>query len=165
MEQSVTQLYGNRVRVRVCGLLTENDCLLLVNHRGLSESDFWSPPGGGIQPGESASVALARELEEETGLIVNVRDFLFACEFIQEPLHAVELFFRVERAGGELHKGHDPEMEAHQQLIQEVRWVSFIELQKWPHHQLHGIFRKVEKPAQIMDLRGYFSLLAVAENH
>jgi ADP-ribose pyrophosphatase YjhB (NUDIX family) len=35
-----------------------------------SEGDFWSIPGGGMQPGESFSHAVARAMKEETGFDV-----------------------------------------------------------------------------------------------
>ena len=82
MDKSVLELYGNRLRVRVCGICIRNDQLLLVNHRGLVEGDFWSFPGGGMQFGETAKECLTREFMEETGLTVEVGDFLFTCEFI-----------------------------------------------------------------------------------
>ena len=44
---------------------------------GLPGSRFWQVPGGGIDPGESAGQAAARELAEETGYgITRVRGLL-----------------------------------------------------------------------------------------
>ena len=39
--------------------------------------DYWTLPGGGIEPGESAEQTVVREIEEETGLRVEVVRFLF----------------------------------------------------------------------------------------
>lgn len=41
---------------------------------GIPGSRFWQTPGGGIDPGESARGAAARELHEETGLTVDPDD-------------------------------------------------------------------------------------------
>jgi 8-oxo-dGTP diphosphatase len=164
MNSEVARIFGDRVRVRVCGLMVEQDQILLINHLGLYKHPFWAPPGGGVQVGETATQALAREFAEEAGIHVKVCDFLFACEFIQSPLHAIELFFRVQRLAGNISVGFDPELPPGKQLIREVKWVPWGELEQWPPHTTHGIFSKVQKPAQILDLRGYFDLLAVVQN-
>ena len=44
--EEVARLYGNRTRIRVCGLCYDRDRLLLVSHRGLGAASFWAPPGG-----------------------------------------------------------------------------------------------------------------------
>jgi 8-oxo-dGTP diphosphatase len=157
MQESVHQFYGNRLRTRVCGLLVENNSILLVNHRGIADGDFWNPPGGSIEWRESATDCLKREWMEETGLEIKVCDFLFACEFIQLTLHAVELFFRVEKIGGVLSLGKDPEPGA-PSLLQGLRFHSWQELERMNKRQLHGMFGLVTKPAQIVDLKGYFKL-------
>jgi len=158
MTGQVQELYGNRLRVRTCGLLIENERLLMVNHRSLSETDFWAPPGGGLNFGEPAASCLQRELREETGLETEVGEFLFACEFIQKPLHAIELFFLVRHIGGNLVTGRDPEMKGQDQIIKAVRFLPWDEIQKMSPQALHGIFRFTEEPAQITRLRGYFKL-------
>lgn len=158
MTDRVRELYGNRVRVRACGLLIQNDSLLMVNHQSLTTGDFWAPPGGGVDFGESATACLQREFLEETGLEIQVSDFLFACEFIQPPLHAVELFFSVNLLTGILRKGNDPEMKPQAQIIQEVKFLTWGEIQKMEPASLHGIFRFVPEPEHIIRLKGYLKL-------
>lgn len=165
MNSEVARAFGSRLRVRVCGLLVEHNQILLVNHSGLYHHSFWAPPGGGIQTSETAQQALVREFAEETGIQVDVRDFLFGCELIRAPLHAIELFFRVEYRSGAVRVGRDPELSMREQLIREVKWVPLAELEHWAPHTLHGMFAKVKKPAEILDLRGYFGLLPVVQNH
>ena len=65
-EQKIDRIYGNRIRIRVCGILIQNEKILLVNHSGLTVSNtFWSPPGGGLKYGESVIQCLEREFLEE----------------------------------------------------------------------------------------------------
>jgi 8-oxo-dGTP diphosphatase len=152
----IVQTYGNRLRVRVCGLLVESDKILLVNHGGLGPGDFWSPPGGGLNFGEDAKAGLKREMKEETGIEIEVDEFLFVCEFLHEPLHAVELFFKVHRTGGDLKTGTDPEMKS--QIIRTVRFLDWKEVAALHPGNLHGSFGLAVTPSKIMNLNGYFKL-------
>lgn len=156
-QQQVHELYGNRLRVRSCGICVEGDTILLANHRGIRPGNFWAPPGGGINFGETAAQAVAREFVEEAHLTVEVGFFLFACEYVHQPLHAIELFFEVKRKEGQLRVGHDPENPT-LGVLESVQWIPFRELAKWPSEQIHGVFRFCSNPAQIIDLRGYFTL-------
>jgi 8-oxo-dGTP diphosphatase len=157
MENPVHKQYGNRVRVRTCGICVIGDSLVMVNHRYLADGDFWIPPGGGIEFGEDAGVGLAREFKEETGLTVDVGPFLFACEFVKPPLHSVELFFHVVYKGGELTVGEDPES-GDRQIIREVKMLTSVDIKKLGPGHVHGILAKYPDIGQITALRGYFKL-------
>lgn len=155
--QEVLTVYGNRLRLRVCGLYREDDRLLLVRHRGLSPSGtFWAPPGGGMQFGETAPQALVREFAEETGLAVEIGDLLFVNEFMQPPLHAVELFFAVRVTGGTLGRGTDPEMNPDGQIIDEVRLMRFAEIKRYPPEEVHALFRHCTSLDDVFRVRGYW---------
>lgn len=158
MDESVQEIYGNRVRIRVCGICCTGDSILMVNHRGLRDGPFWSPPGGGMEFGVSASENLVREFAEETGLIVTSGPYLFATEFIKNPLHAVELFFSVTTIGGRLQTGHDPEMLRVDAIIQDVRFMTFEELDRMPAEAKHGAFGLVPTSGRIRELNGYFRI-------
>ena len=129
----------------------------MVNHKSLKKGNFWAPPGGGIDFGQRAQDTLIKEFNEETGLTVKQGAFLFACEFIQKPLHAVELFFEVFYESGQLKKGIDPEMSPENQIITEVKFLNPEEINHLKP-DLHGIFRFCEKPEEVNSLRGYFAL-------
>ena len=154
MDKDVAKTYGNRVRVRVCGMCWERERLLMVNHQGVSDTNFWAPPGGGVEFGQSISDTLRREFSEETGLRVAPGDFLFGCEYIRDPIHSIELFYDVHVESGALITGTDPEI----QIISEVRFLSFEEILKIPTAQVHGIFHDVNSPADLKRLRGFFRI-------
>ena len=158
MDKSATRIYGNKVRTRVCGLCWEGGKLLMVNHAGLYRHDFWAPPGGGVEFGQPVSMNLAREFKEETGLKISVGEFQFACEFIQLPLHAIELFFAVTKIGGKLETGVDPEMGTEKQIIKRVRFLSVREIMELPARHRHGLFEVAETEEKIHDLRGYLKI-------
>lgn len=157
MASEVQQYYGNKIRVRVCGLCIVDEKILLINHSGITKTNFWSPPGGGLNFEESAEACLKREFWEETGLQVEVKDFLFACEFIKAPLHAVELFFSVRAITNQLKTGGDPEPGS-PSIIEETKFLSWAEVANIPSNELHGIFRFVDRPENVDKLRGFFKL-------
>jgi 8-oxo-dGTP diphosphatase len=156
--QQVVKLYGNRLRVRVCGLYREGDRLLMVRHRGIGPTDtFWCPPGGGAQFGETAIEALEREFIEETGLEVKVGSMLFVNEFMAPPLHAMELFFEVKATGGTLRMGTDPEMDPDGQIISDVRLMTFAEIKAYPPAEVHTLFGRCQSLDDVFSLSGYLN--------
>lgn len=141
---ALTAHYSGRLRVRVCGICLEDKKILLIKHQNINQQySFWSPPGGGLLFGEKIKECLVREFKEETGLDVLPGRFLFMHEFLEEPLHAIELFFEVKVVGGELKKGSDPELGHDTQLIQEVAFKSLKELRAEKNSKMHLIFENL----------------------
>lgn len=125
--------YKGRLRVRVCGILLQEDEILLVHMQSpANQKLIWMPPGGGLEFGERLENCLKREFREETGLEVEVQDHLFVNEFINPPIHAIELYYRVEQVGGSLKLGSDPEHGRQDQLLHEVAWIPLSSLSALP---------------------------------
>ena len=157
MTGSVYQTFGNKIRIRVCGICELQGGLLLVNHSGITMDDFWAPPGGGIEFGESMETCLKREFLEETGLKISVGEYAFTCEYVHPPLHAIEIFFKVITVGGDLSVGMDPEM-LDNQIIKEVKFIPWREIDALKRESRHGIFNLLDTSSKIVDLKGHFKL-------
>ncbi len=157
MIESVFNAFGNNLRVRVCGLLVVDGRLLMINHQGINDGDFWSPPGGGLQFGETIETCLKREFLEETGLNIQSKGFQFFGEFIKPPLHALELFFSVDARELNFKRGYDPEM-LEMQIIQEVKFLTWAEINGISPESRHGIFNLVTESSKILDLKGHLML-------
>jgi len=67
---------GSRVRCVGAVVLDEDGRLLVVRRRNPPAAGSWSLPGGRVEPGETATFAVAREVLEETGLVVTVGGLL-----------------------------------------------------------------------------------------
>jgi len=123
-----------RLTARVLLLDPEGRILLM---RGRLPGDpeaprVWFTVGGGIEPGESAEAAAAREIVEETGLTdARLGPVVWAGESMlhdreRRPLHFREQFIVAWTGGGELSReGWQP---LERELVDEVRWWTLAEL-------------------------------------
>lgn len=158
MGELIDGKFGGRLRIRVNGILVEDDKILLVKLAKMGDAGFlWMPPGGGMHFGSDARGNLVREFEEETGLKVEVKSLLFVNEYLNDPLHALELFFQVKKTGGELRLGTDPELSEKEQILEEIRFFSFSELDNIDRKALHNLFRHCDSIEQLLNMKGYFN--------
>lgn len=156
LNSDIVSTYGNRLRIRVCGFYIENQKLLLVKHKSLAAHGyFWAPPGGGMEYGETSSQTLVREFKEEVGLHITQFHFAFTHEFIDPPLQAIELYYIVSAAEGEVKKGIDPEMHIDSQLIQEVCFMSLAEIKALPQHNKHHVLNAIESLEELTTRNSY----------
>ena len=131
--------FAGQLRVRVGALLFDDPedptGILLVEHEGLwSERTFWTPPGGGVQFGETLEEALVREVKEETALEVKAGPLRYTLDFVRPPLHAVSFYFQAtqtDRTALSFTVGCDPELRGSDQLIRDVRMVPFDEVAQY----------------------------------
>ena len=159
MSSEIDKIFGSRVRIRACGLCWKAGSLLMVNHRGLNDSNrWWAPPGGGVEFGQTAEETLIREFKDETGLEIAIGRFVFACEFIKRPLHAIELFFEVKIVAGRPKKGFDPELTGGDQIIQEVGFMQFMEIMSLPSTERHGLFTLFTTEKSLKTASGYWKI-------
>jgi len=93
-----------KIRHRVAGIIVRGDGLLVTGYE-LNGGRFYSLPGGGQRPDETAVQALVRELAEETGCraevgpLAYVAETFFADPYDARPLHLVGLYFHAEIDG------------------------------------------------------------------
>lgn len=128
----------NRIRVRVNGLLVESRSLLMVRLRSpVNGRLIWMPPGGGLQFGEPLREAAKREMAEETGIRVEVGPLWYIHELHTTVIHAVEFYYLCSKREGKLKTGSDPEYPEKEQLIEDVSFIPFDELDRpdvYPEH-------------------------------
>ena len=158
MNDQIDKLFGGRVTVRVCGLCWEGDKLLLVDHKGISDGHFWAPPGGGVDFGRTILATLINEFRDETGLIIKPGEFRFIGEFINDPLHAIEVYFDVTRISGHLNLGVDPEMPESDQILNDLRFMTFEEIMNLPDRERHGLFRLFKTEKALKYASGYHKI-------
>jgi len=157
ISKEIESKFGNHLRIRVNGILIEDDKILMAKHQMGSNRIFWSVPGGGMIFGLNAEENLIREFHEETGLLIAVEKYLFVHEFLDPPLHGMEHFFEIKKIGGNLGLGTDPELLPEKQILAEIRWMTINELQSLPREALHQIFWGIKSVKDLVLLRGYFN--------
>ena len=150
---AVKDTFGNRVRLRACGILLQDERILLVKHR-IDDYDLWSPPGGGIEFGEPIGECLAREFIEETGLKMKVGKFLFITEHLDLPLHAVEIFYQVHTDQLNVRLGREPEV-LNDNILRDIGFLSGDDMQRIPPQELHSVLRSCTNPIQLLDKQGH----------
>ena len=81
--------------------------VLLVERARPPSVGMWTVPGGRLERGETLAQAVAREVREETGLIVEVGLLACVVERMADDYHFVILDYHAHVIGGSLQAGSD----------------------------------------------------------
>ena len=85
-----SDLAARRFPVSIKGVIRQGDKVLLLQ----TEDGYWDLPGGKLQSGESPEECLHRELQEETGLDIDVGDLIGSFNMrIKKMLHVLVLVY------------------------------------------------------------------------
>lgn len=87
MERKIEREYPQTPLVGVGAVVVDADRVLLVRRGSEPLKGHWTLPGGLLEVGESLAEGVAREVKEETGLVV-------------DPVELVEVLDRIHREGG-----------------------------------------------------------------
>jgi ADP-ribose pyrophosphatase YjhB (NUDIX family) len=66
-----------------------------VDGSAVVENSYWNLPGGGLDPNESLTDGLRREMMEETGIAATVGSLMYIQQFADEDTEYLEFFFHV----------------------------------------------------------------------
>ena len=130
-----------------------NELLVIRQKNPVSGFEWWTLPGGGMEPEESVIDTIVREVDEECHLRCRPLKLIYMSEYVDYTIntHHLGMFFLTLVDNLEdLQIGYDPEVEI--QYIQECRFISEEEL-KASHIP---IFPPVFKEQFWIDLKNNF---------
>ena len=110
----------NITRIGVGAIVFKDDAVLLVKRRNPPNKGQWAIPGGKVRFCEPLKVAVSREVLEETGIVIEVREPVYTFEVISaknhkttiNALHYVVIDYRADYLSGEVHAADDAQSAA-----------------------------------------------------
>lgn len=125
-------------RLRACGIIIDNNRVLMSKN---IEDDYYYAVGGGIHHGETSEQAVIREVQEETGLTLEIDRLLFIHENLfksSKPdvatlCHEVSFYYLMKYNGESVVSG-SKNMYGVDELVE------WIDLQKYDQIQAYPLF-------------------------
>ena len=89
--------------IEVVAAIIHKDGTYFATQRGYGEFEgMWEFPGGKIEPGESHETALKREIQEELGINISVKDLLCTTNYDYPSFHLTMHCYLCNIASGEI---------------------------------------------------------------
>lgn len=93
----------------VYGICVEDDKLLVINKNSGPYINRYDLPGGSLEEGETLSMAMKREFNEETGLEIEIEENIGVIDFMLpwlwrefSDVHHIAVYYSVKKVSGEL---------------------------------------------------------------
>lgn len=96
--------WGNPVPVGMA-LIEHSGRLVLIRRSAAPLAEYWAPPAGYVESGESVTDAVIREAEEECGLRITLGNLVGV--FSHATVEVVIIAYAAKTLGGELRAGDD----------------------------------------------------------
>ncbi|MEZ4869401.1 MAG: NUDIX hydrolase [Caldilineaceae bacterium] len=117
---------------RYQGAIIQDDKILLIRHTDHADGrSYWVIPGGGREDGETEEACVAREMWEETNLVVQVERLLVEMALPHDPFNKVRKSYLCTIIAGEAAPGYEPEEDAAHYAITEVAWFDLRAEDHW----------------------------------
>lgn len=130
-----------RIQVVAKAILFDQEKVLVLKRssqeRKSKEAKVWDFPGGSLEPSEPVMKALAREVEEETGLTIKVIAPAYVYDEIQHEKHLIIIKFACIEPVGEVQLSDEH---------QSFHWVRLVDLEdtefpQWMKDEIRRAYR------------------------
>ena len=90
-------------QIEVVAAIIQREGAYFATQRGYGEFEgMWEFPGGKIEPGESHEAALKREIQEELGVDISIKNLLCTTEYDYPSFHLTMHCYLCSIASGEI---------------------------------------------------------------
>lgn len=111
--------YNNPATAVVILLTNDKGEVLLGKRRGEPQKNYWDNPGGFVDAGETAEQTVIREMKEETGLKIEIVDYLGSIDDVYGIGPTLNLVYVVKKISGEIEPSDD---------VVELRWFAIDQI-------------------------------------